>query len=245
MKKRTGIITGAGKGIGFSTTKYMLSKNYRIIAITKTNTSKLLKLKKKYKDQIIVIIKDLSNINYTTKLINKLFLEYEITFLVNNAGKRSRSNIVDLDENQINNIMNINFFSPFNITREYLKNCNKKYSHSIVSITSIVGPRGFLDLSNYAASKGALESSMRSLAIEWAKKNIRINCIAPGFINTSFARDFKTKRKKLYNWTLQKTPMNRWGEAEEVSSVIEFLISDLSSYITGTTIYVDGGWTAT
>ena len=110
-------------------------------------------------------------------------------------------------------------------------------------ITSIVGNRGFASLSNYASSKGALEAFSKSIAIEYAKKNVRINCVAPGFIKTSYFKTFK-KKKNLYKWTKSKIPMGRWGNPSEVTPLIEFLISQKSSYITGTTIFIDGGWTA-
>ena len=99
-------------------------------------------------------------------------------------------------------------------------------------------------MSVYAATKGAIESFSRSLAIEYSSKKIRINCISPGFINTSYASNFKRNKKKLYNWTIEKTPMNRWGESNEIANVIDFLVSNKSSYITGENIFVDGGWVA-
>ena len=106
-------------------------------------------------------------------------------------------------------------------------------------ITSIVGNFGFDELANYASSKGALESLTKSLAVEYAQKNVRINSIAPGFIESSYYPKFK-KNKKLYKWTLSKIPMKRWGKCEELSPMIELLISEKSSYMTGTTIFIDG-----
>ena len=110
-------------------------------------------------------------------------------------------------------------------------------------ITSIVGNLGFDELSNYASSKGALEALTKSLAIEYAKKGVRINSIAPGFVESSYATNFK-KNNKLYKWTLNKIPMGRWGKCSEISPMVEFLISNKSSYITGSTIFIDGGWSA-
>ena len=98
-------------------------------------------------------------------------------------------------------------------------------------------------MSNYAASKGALEYFSKSLAVEYANKNIRINCIAPGFIKSSYYENFK-KNTELFEWTKNRTPMKRWGEVNEIYPLVEFLLSKGSSYITGNTIYVDGGWTA-
>ena len=116
-----------------------------------------------------------------------------------------------------------------------------KKSGSIVNISSIVGQIGFKELSAYASSKGALISLTKSLASELANKKIRINSISPGFTKTSFYKKFK-KKKKLYNWTLSRIPMNRWGSPTEVSNLVSFLVSENSSYINGENINIDGGW---
>ena len=122
----------------------------------------------------------------------------------------------------------------------YLK--NKKINGSIVNIGSIVGNNGFSELAGYASTKTALIGLTKSFASEMAKENIRANIINPGFIKTSYYRKFKSK-KKLYDWTLSRIPQRRWGEPNEVSHLVCFLLSDLSSYITGTSINIDGGWT--
>ena len=111
----------------------------------------------------------------------------------------------------------------------------------VVNIGSIVGETGFKHLSGYSATKGALKSLTQCLATEFADRNIRLNVVSPGFTETSYFSNFK-KNKKLYDWTLSNIPMARWGKSEEVSAVTAFLISDLSSYITGETINIDGGW---
>ena len=129
------------------------------------------------------------------------------------------------------------------MTKEFVKIAvkNKKVI-SIVNLSSIVGSRGFSQLSAYASSKGALDAFTRCVAVEYPK-NVRINNVSPGFTKTSYYEKFK-KNKKLYNWTLNNTPMNRWANSKEVSNLIIFLISDESKYITGQNIYIDGGWTA-
>ncbi len=122
----------------------------------------------------------------------------------------------------------------------------KKYkleNVSIVNIGSIVGIKGFNQLTGYASTKTALEGLTKSLAIELAKDKIRVNIVNPGFIKTSYFNKFK-KNKKLYNWTLQKTPFKKWGESSDVSELVLFLLSDKSKYINGQSINIDGGWTA-
>ncbi len=240
-----GIVTGAGKGIGFSTCKLFLEKNYKIIAITRSKSIKLNNLKNKYKSNLEIYYVDLTKFDAVSSICKVIFKKNKnINFLVNNAGVRFRKSFESTSLNDIMHVFNNNILSQLNLTKNYLLNINKRKNNSIVFISSIVGPKGFKDLSVYAATKGAIESFSRSLAIEYSSKKIRINCISPGFINTSYASNFKRNKKKLYNWTIEKTPMNRWGESNEIANVIDFLVSNKSSYITGENIFVDGGWVA-
>jgi len=126
------------------------------------------------------------------------------------------------------------------IYSNYLK--IKKIKGSIVNIGSIVGNNGFSELSGYASTKTALIGLTKSFAVEMAKNNIRANLVNPGFIKTSYFEKFKQK-KDLYKWTISRIPQKRWGNPSEVSNLICFLLSDLSSYINGASINVDGGWT--
>ena len=117
----------------------------------------------------------------------------------------------------------------------------KKNIRSIVNISSIVGKNGFKELTGYASTKSALVGLGKSLAAEFGYLGLRINTINPGFIKTSYYSKFR-KKNKLYNWTLSRTPIKRWGESYEVANLIIFLLSDKSSYINGEDINIDGGW---
>ena len=124
----------------------------------------------------------------------------------------------------------------------FKKNSMQK-TFSFINIGSIVGVKGFSQLSGYASTKSALDGLTRSLAIEFANDKIRFNIVHPGFIKTSYYEKFK-KKENLYKWTLKKTPLGIWGESEDVSELVIFLLSEKSKYITGQSICVDGGWTA-
>lgn len=244
---QSGIITGAGNGIGLNTVSNLLDNKYKVYAITKSKSLLLEGLKKKYRDKLIIHYQDITNFNKTKKLINKIcLLEQNLCFLINNAGQRKRKSFLNLEVNDFIEVMNSNFFSHVNVTREYIKNITnfKKNTYKIIFITSIVGPRGFSELSSYAASKSALEALTKSLTVEFANTNIYFNCIAPGFVETSYASNFKKNKPKLYKWTISKTPLRRWGKASEIAEIVNFLISNKSSYINGTTLYADGGWSA-
>ena len=143
----------------------------------------------------------------------------------------------------MSNLFEVNFFSIFEnmkLYSNYLK--NKKIPGSIVNIGSIVGNNGFSELAGYASTKTALIGLTKCFAVEMAKNNIRANLVNPGFIKTSYFKKFK-KKSNLYNWTISRIPQKRWGNPEEVSNLISFLLSDLSNYVNGTSINVDGGWT--
>ena len=109
-------------------------------------------------------------------------------------------------------------------------------------LSSIVGSRGFDELSAYGSSKGALDAFTRCIAIEFSKQ-VKINNVCPGFTKTSYFKKFKRK-KKLYNWTIKNIPVGRWANSEEIANLILYLISDKSSYVTGQNFYIDGGWTS-
>lgn len=241
FSKKVVFITGAGKGIGRSLTESLLSRGAYVYVLTKSkNTMKDLHNNKNLK----VFYGDVSNI----KLIEKIFRislkdKKKINAIINNAGIRQRKKFLRLTTKDIQNVFKINFFSIFKIMQMYcLYSIKNKIKSSIVNIGSIVGENGFLELAGYSSSKGALKSLTKSVAVEHAKDNIRVNIVIPGFIKTSYYKKFKKSKKKLYNWTLSRTPMSRWGESNEVVKLIEFLISDDSSYITGSSFNVDGGW---
>jgi len=240
---KIGIITGTGKGIGLSALKLLLKKKYKIISITKTKSKEVESLLKN-KNFIKNIYHPLGeNLLMDKKLVNEINKKYKIDFMVCNAGVRHRDSLQKMDIEKRKQTLNVNYHSNVVLIEELLKSYNKKRSSvSIVCISSIVGNFGFKDLSSYASSKMALECYLKSIAVEYAKKNVRINLIAPGFIKSSYYSNFIKKQKKINKWILERTPMGRWGKPDEVSNVIEFLISQKSSYITGSTIYVDGGW---
>ena len=110
-------------------------------------------------------------------------------------------------------------------------------------MTSIVGTLGLPELSGYAASKGAIISLTKSLALEWAKYNVNVNAIAPGFCKTSYAEKFE-KNKELFDFTIERTPMRKWGDSFDIATACVFLASDMSGYVTGEILNVDGGWSA-
>ncbi len=238
LKNKNILITGAGKGIGLSTVIESLNEGANVFALTKTKGD-LKHLKKNH--NLNIYYGDVNNL----KIIKKIFLHSKkikkpINCLVNNAGVRQRKSFDSITDKDLRILFNVNFFSIFKITQIFIKNLKKNEKASIVNIGSIVGSYGFDELSGYASSKKAIEGLTKCLAVEYGKKNININCINPGFTKTSYFKKFK--KKKLYNWTLNKISMKRWAESSEISKLITFLLSNNSSYINGEIINIDGGW---
>ena len=242
LKNKIILITGAGKGIGFETVKNCIKEGAFVYALIKDKRD-IKKFGIFSKNSYKIFVGSVSN----KKLIQNIFkdsIKYKkiIEGVVNNAGVRFRKKFALITEKELNEVFKVNFFSIFFLIQNYKKYLSKfKKKGSIVNVSSIVGQIGFKELSVYASSKGALISFTKSLAAELSSEGIRLNSVSPGFTKTSFYEKFK-KNKKLYNWTLSRIPMNRWGSAEEISKLISFLISENSSYINGENINIDGGW---
>tara|TARA_B100001057_G_C22851305_1_gene951082 strand:+ start:1052 stop:1792 length:741 start_codon:yes stop_codon:yes gene_type:complete len=242
LKNKNILITGGGKGIGEECIKNFTSKGGFVFAIIRKKKDfkkfKLLKDIKLYngnadnKSLIIKILKDSRSI------------KRPINSVVNNAGLRFRKGFTKIQKIELEKIFKTNFFTPFMIMQEFSKFAIKnKISGSVVNITSIVGQLGFEELSGYASSKGALNSLTKSYAAEMSKFGLRANNVSPGFVKTSFYKNFKERKRKLYNWTLSRIPQKRWGEKKEVAELISFILSEKSNYLNGETITIDGGWT--
>jgi NAD(P)-dependent dehydrogenase (short-subunit alcohol dehydrogenase family) len=238
MKKGV-IVTGVGKGIGRQILNYFIEKEIFVYGVTRNKKDIVDLLNNKY---CKIYISDIRKINVVKKILkDSIKKKIEINGMINNAGIRQRISFDKITNYNLKKVFDINFFSIFRIMKIYFSYCKKyKIKSSIVNIGSIVGSVGFENLSAYSATKGALNSLTRSFAVEAAQHNIRANVIEPGFIKTSYYEKFK--KTQLYKWTLSRIPMKRWGESLEVSKLVYFLYSSDSSYITGETIAVDGGW---
>ncbi len=235
------IVTGVGKGLGFDLLNKIISYNGYVYGITRSKSDL-----KKFKNikNCRVFLGDVKNKSIIKKILKQSNMDKKvINGLVNNAGERQRTKFDKINKKKLTALFDTNFFSIFEYMQIYSKYLRqKKISGSIVNIGSIVGNNGFSELSGYASTKTALIGLTKSFAVEMAKNNIRANLVSPGFIKTSYFKKFR-KKSKLYNWTLSRIPQKRWGRPEEVTNLICFLLSDLSSYINGTNINVDGGWT--
>ncbi len=243
---KIGLITGIGKGIGLSLTKSLIRSNFKVIGINRSENSDIIKLKKNTNFKFYKC--DVSNYTKINQIIDKIFINYgPIDFVVNNAGIRARAKLSEVDIKNYQNVFNVNTLGPINITKKVINKIyvNKRIHKElkVINLSSIVGLRGFKDLSVYACSKAALDAFTKSINLEYAKYGLVINSIAPGFFKTSYFENFK-KNKSLYKWTLENIPMKRWGEESELVELLLFLIESKSNYLNGSVITIDGGWTA-
>jgi NAD(P)-dependent dehydrogenase (short-subunit alcohol dehydrogenase family) len=233
-------VTGVGKGIGFDLVNEIIKEGGFVYGITRSKND-IKKIKNKMSR---IYFGDVTNLNLINKIFNQSIKDKRIiTGVVNNAAERQRLKFQDINLYKIKKLFDVNFFSVFEIMKifyDYIK--NKKTPSSIVNLGSIVGNLGFKHLAGYASTKTALLGLNKSFAVEMSKEKIRANLVNPGFVKTSYFNKFK--KKKIYDWTLQRIPMNRWGSPNEISTVICFLLSNQSSYINGQVINVDGGWTS-
>ena len=237
LKNKKVIITGATGGIGNSLVEKFNNLGAMIMA-TGTNEDKLNNLKKKYQNINIEKFK-LDEHNKIEGFIEKTNEKLDgIDILVNNAGITLDNLSIRLTEENWKKVLDINLTSTFLMCKFAIKKMLKKKSGKIVNITSIVGHTGNLGQANYAASKAGIVAFSKSLSIEYAKKNININCVSPGFIKTDMTDKINEEFKKTL---ISKIPSGDLGTGEDVSNCVAFLASDLSKYINGETIHVNGG----
>ena len=238
LEKRNIFVTGATGGIGGSIIETLNQNGANIIA-SGTNEEKLNRIKSKYKN-IKTINFNVSNHKKIDSLVEEVSDSFngKIDGLINNAGINNDNLSLRMSLDEWQKVIDINLTSTFLLSKFFIKKMLKNKYGKIVNITSIVGHTGNIGQSNYAASKSGIIGMSKSLALEYAKKNITINCVSPGFIDTDMTEKIDEKFKAQL---IEKIPINRLGQPKDVANVVSFLMSDLSNYITGETIHINGG----
>ena len=237
FKDKKILITGASGGIGGALVKKFVSLNGSVLG-TGTKTEKL-DLIKKNNPGIKVKKFDISEHSRIEEFIDNVTLELGgLDILVNNAGINADNLSLRMKDEEWKKVIDVNLTSSFLLSKYAIKKMLKNKFGRVVNITSIVGHTGNLGQSNYSASKAGLIGMSKSLAIEYAKKNITVNCVSPGFIVSDMTTNIAEKFR-LY--LTSRIPMGKLGTGEDVSNCVAFLSSELASYITGETIHVNGG----
>jgi len=237
LKNKKILITGATGGIGKNIVEKFYSLGAKIVA-SGTNEEKLINLKEKF-PEIMTLKFKLEEHNKIESFIDTVSKNLDgLDILINNAGITLDNISIRLTEENWKKVLDINLTSSFLMCKHAIKKMLKYKYGKIINITSIVGHTGNLGQANYAASKAGIIGFSKSLAIEYAKKNININCVSPGFIKTEMTNKINEDFKKIL---ISKIPSGDLGTGEDVSNCVVFLASDMARYINGETIHVNGG----
>ena len=238
LKDKNIIVTGASGGIGNSIIDKLSVAGANILA-SGTKMEKLEDLKKRYK-KIKILRFDISQGEKIEEFIDNATKDLggNLDCIVNNAGITQDNLAIRMSLNDWQKVIDINLTSTFLMSKFAIKKMLKNKSGKIVNITSVVGHTGNLGQANYTASKAGIVAMSKSLAIEYAKKNINVNCISPGFIKTVMTDKIDEKFKEVI---ISKIPSARLGEPDDIANAVLFLTSDLSNYINGETLHVNGG----
>ena len=238
LKNKNIIVTGATGGIGNSIIKKLDEFGVNILA-SGTKIEKLEELKKKF-NNINILKFDISECDKIENFIEDASkkLGGDIDCIVNNAGITQDNLAIRMNLDEWRNVIEVNLTSTFLMCKFGIKKMLKNKKGKIINITSVVGHTGNLGQVNYTASKAGIIAMSKSLAIEYAKKNVNINCISPGFIKTAMTDKIDEKFKDII---ISKIPSGRLGEPEDIANAVLFLASNNSDYINGETLHVNGG----
>ena len=233
---KTAVITGASRGIGRTIAEKLHQAGAKVILIAR-NEEKLKEISETLRNCLYFPL-DITDRQKVTETFKEIQKENQIDILVNNAGITKDNILMMMKEEEIDEVIDTNLKSVFFITKQVVRKMLKQRSGRIINITSIIGLMGNPGQSNYAASKAGIIGFTKSLAKEIGSRNITVNAIAPGFIETDMTKDLPEENKKAM---LESIPLKRTGTREDVANAVLFLASDLASYITGTVINVSGG----
>ena len=238
LENKNIIVTGASGGIGNSIIKKLNEAGANILA-SGTRIEKLEELKKKF-EKIKILKFDISQSDKIEEFIENATSELggSLDGLINNAGITQDNLAIRMSLDEWQKVLNINLTSTFLMSKFAIKKMLKNKSGKIVNITSVVGHTGNLGQASYTASKAGIVAMSKSLAIEYAKKNINVNCISPGFIKTAMTDKIDDKFKEAI---VSKIPSARLGEPDDIANAVLFLSSAQSDYINGETLHVNGG----
>ena len=238
LKNKNIIVTGASGGIGNSIVEKLYDNGANILA-TGTRIEKLEDLKKRF-NNIKILKFDISQHEKIEEFINNATedLGGSLDCMINNAGITKDNLTIRMSLEEWTKVIDVNLTSTFLMCKYSIKKMLKNKYGKIINITSVVGHTGNAGQANYTASKAGIVAMSKSLAIEYAKKNINVNCISPGFIRTTMTDQIDEKHKEAI---ISKIPSNRLGKPEDIANAVTFLSSNQSDYITGETLHVNGG----
>jgi gluconate 5-dehydrogenase len=246
LKGKTALITGSSSGLGLVLSSGLASYGCRII-LNGRNPDKLAAAVSQMKDHgfdVTGYVFDVVNSREVEEVMEKNKNEIgNIDILVNNAGIQKRAPLEDFMEKDWDQVIDINLKGPYIMAKVVIKDMIKRQAGKIINICSLQSELARPTIAPYAASKGGLKMLTRAMATEWAKYNVQVNAIGPGYFKSEMTKALY-ENKEFDEWLCKRTPTNRWGNPEELIGTAVFLASDASSFVNGQIIYVDGGITA-
>ena len=241
LENKVAIITGASRGIGKSIASKLLSYGCKVVLLSR-KLEDLEKVKNDFKSENIKCFEcDITNINHFEEVVHEVVNTWgRLDILINNAGITKDKLLLRMNESDWDSVMNINLKGCYNTIKVACNFMIRKKYGKIINISSVIGQIGNSGQANYAASKSAIEGLTRTLAVEFGSRNINVNCVAPGYIETDMTKNLD---EKIIQEMKKNIPLNKFGSTSDISETVCFLSSDLSSFITGQVINVDGGMT--
>ncbi len=244
LKNKYALVTGAGKGLGKACSIALAEAGATVIALSRTQSdlNKLEKTIKRIKGRIIKINCDVMNYDDLKTKLGKIKI---IDILVNNAGTNFPEPFEKIKQSSMNYLVDLNLKAAFNVAQLVVKKMlkNKKRGGSIVNMSSQLGHVGMIGRNIYSMTKFGIEGLTKGMGVELANKNIRVNTVAPTFVETPMVKKF-FKNKKFRKLVIENIPMGKVAKESDVATAVCFLASDAAAMITGTSILIDGGWTA-
>ena len=244
LKNKYALVTGAGKGLGKACSIALAEAGATVIALSRTQSdlNKLDKTIKRIKGRIIKINCDVMNYDDLKTKLGKIKI---IDILVNNAGTNFPEPFEKIKQSSMNYLVDLNLKAAFNVAQLVVKKMlkNKKRGGSIINMSSQLGHVGMIGRNIYSMTKFGIEGLTKGMGVELANKNIRVNTVAPTFVETPMVKRF-FKNKKFKKLVIENIPMGKVAKESDVATAVCFLASDAAAMITGTSILIDGGWTA-
>lgn len=240
MKHKTAIVTGGNSGLGFATAKKLCENGIKTFIIGR-NKEKTEAACTEIGANAIPVIFDLNNLSEIPAMISEIAKNGTIDILVNNAGINAKKEFAEVTDEEFASIIHTNIKSVFSVSREVVKVMKNHGGGAIVNISSMASQYGIPKVIAYTASKGAIEAMTRAMAVELASDNIRVNCVAPGFIKTKMSAKALDNDPERKNKVLGRTPLGYLGAPSNIADAVYYFASNESSYVTGTVLPVDGG----
>lgn len=244
IKNKVALVTGGTSGLGFDMAVGLAQAGAKI-CVNDIREDKLVEAKESYKKlgiEVFTVLFDVSSEEDVDKGVSIIEKEVgDIDILINNAGIIKRFPILEQKISDYKQVLDINLVSPLIVSKRVVPNMIKNGGGKIINICSMMSEYGRNSVSAYASAKGGLKTLTKTMCCEWAKHNIQVNGIGPGYIKTVLTEDFAKKDHPFNKLVMTRTPANRWGESKDLVGAAVFLSSDASEFINGHVIYVDGG----